>query len=251
MKRSVLLILMCLICLFLWTGCGNASDPSTASAPSASGTPDAFGETALADTPVQEAATTTLPEDQTAGSSQPESASVSSEEASGAVSDYTEQAVIAAIICAAVDTLPYAPEDSMYLWRGIGYLIGQIGTQADIITQEGEFGHIAAEDAAIFAYAIDADFDGNIPSTSEEDPLIGTAEDGGYLINMLDQGALSLSMTENRLSSDADTVTEEAELFRDGESLGVYTVTLTKYANPDGPGRNYFAYSITDITPAA
>lgn len=137
----------------------------------------------------------------------------------------------------------------MYLWRSVGYLIGQIGTDADIITMEDDFGKVSPEDAAIFAQAMYAGFDGNLPSVTEEDPLISMAEDGSYLINMLDQGALVLEMTTNRIGADTDTVTEEAELFQDGESLGAYTVTLTA-TSPSSPVHSYFAYSITDLVPS-
>lgn len=238
MKTKLFSLILATSLLFSLTACGNAAQSTAASVPSEA--PQTFGDSALETVPVQEAQTTALPQ-------QPDSSEAPAvTEATAA--DFTEQAVTAAIICDAMDALPYTPEDPMYIWRSVGYLIGQIGTEADLITMEGDFGHIAQDSAAVFAYAMDADFSGSLPSVTEEDPLIAVAEDGGYLINMLSHGDLSLTMTRNRYDTAADTCSEEAELFLNGESLGVYTVTLTAYTGGD-IGRQYFSYSIQDISP--
>lgn len=250
MKFKILgwtLTVSCLICL---AGCGTTPASSVATVPETTGQP--FGASAIDTAPVQAAETTTLPETSFAEAMPPENQipdeTQSAEEPAGPEAvDYTPQAVIAAIICDAVDTLPYAPEDPMYLWRSVGYLAGQIGIDGDLIQQEGDFGKITPETARLFACAIAPDFSGDLPSVSEEDPLISAGDDGSYLINMLDQGELTLEMTENRFSATDGPVTEDAEFFRDGQSLGIYTVTLVPYTGlEDGA---LFRYSIQDISP--
>ena len=248
MKFRAFPIFLCLALMASLVGCGNETVSAPTTETSVSAAPEAFGDMSLAETPIQEAQTTLLPADAPAEDESIIEAPQSAVEAPAAIQDYTAEAVTAAIICDAVDMLEYNPTDDQYLWRCVGYLIGQIGAEGDLITMEGDFGKITAQDAAIFAYAVSSDFDGNIPSVTEEDPLISKSEDGGYFINMLSQGELELNMTENRFSSDDDTFTEEAELLQNGESLGRYTVTLKKYAGDDN-GSNYFAYSILGLVP--
>lgn len=247
MKTKLLSLILIISCLFSLTACGSNAQSTAEVASEPAQVPQAFGTSTLEDVPVQEAQTTTLPEAAETSEAPVNVPSAPDADASSAVQDFTEQAVTAAIICDAMDALPYTPEDPMYIWRAVGYLIGQIGTDADLITMEGDFGHIASESALIFAHAIDADYSGDVPSVTEEDPLISIAEDGGYLINMLSQGDLVLEMTRNRDTAEGDTCTEEAELFQNGESLGVYTVTLSAYTGGNDGGR-YFAYSIQDIS---
>ncbi len=252
MKFRILSGLLCLILLFSLAGCGNET-VSTPESSISETTQEAFGNMSLVDAPIQEAQTTALPGSATEPELTTEKADVSIQDTTAQktadVRDFTEQAVTAVIICDALDMLEYTPEDSMYLWRSVGYLIGQIGTDTDLITMEGDFGKVSQEAAPIFAAALNADFDGTMPSVTEEDPLISMAEDGGYLINMLDQGNLVLEMTTNRIGAETDTVTEEATLFQNGESLGTYTVTL-KATAPDSAVHNYFAYCITNLAPA-
>lgn len=135
----------------------------------------------------------------------------------------------------------------MYLWRCVGYLAGQIGFDGELVTGEQDAGKLSAESVLCLAYAVDGNFSGQLPEVTEEDPLISTADDGSYLINMLEQGNLTLEMTENRLSMTGDSCTEEAQLLRDGESLGTYEVTLVRYTGTSTPG--YFSYSIQSISP--
>lgn len=244
MKKSMISLLLC--GLILLSGCGGDESVQSLSVPSAS--PEAFGTSALETVPVQEAETTTLPDTSGTPETAPDASQVEPEETLEPSADYIEQAVTAAIICDAIDMLPYTPEDSMYLWRAVGYLAGQIGIDDTLVTQSGDSGVLSENSARWLAYAMDADFTGTLPEVTEEDPLISMGEDGSYLINMLSQGYLALNMTNNRASQDGDVFTEEAEFFRDEESLGTYTVTLVKYTG-GAEGAQYFGYSIQDISP--
>lgn len=241
MKYVISCMLLMVLC---FTACGEnqASSLPESSSPA----PEAFG-TRVDSTPVEEAMTTALPEgsilDAPDGSLlEPEAPPDSTQE----VQDYTEKAVIAAIVSCSLDHLEYNASDDQYLWRSVGYLAGQIGVDQNLLTSQGDFGQITPETAAMLAYAVNGDFNGTLPVVTEEDPLISRAENGDYLINLLSQGTLELQMTENR--HPGETVTEEAELFQNGESLGRYSVTLTDYRG-DITGGQYFSYSILDVTP--
>lgn len=238
MKYSISCTLLLLMALFL-TGCGQT--PAASVVESSSAPPDAFGSP-VESAPVEEAMTTALP----AGSAL-EPVVISVPEAEPEMQDHTEDAVIAAIVACAVDQLEYSSVDDQYLWRCVGYLAGQIGIDQDLVTAEGDFGHITPETATMLAYAVNGDFSGTLPVVTEEDPLISKTEEGGYLINLLSQGSLELQMTENR--HPGETTTEEAELFQDGNSLGRYTITLTDYRG-DEAGAKYFSYSILNVSPA-
>lgn len=249
MKYCIRSIILCVVLFCILTGCGKDA-VSSVSEP-ASSAPQTFGVSSLETTPVEEAETTALPADSVLepvtvpDSALPEPSQV---EPPLQVEDHTQEAVTAALIACAVDHLEFSPTDDQFLWRAVGYLAGQLGTDGDLVTSDGDFGALTPDHAAILAYAVNGSFSGELPTVTEEDPLISKAEDDSYLINMLSQGTLELQMTENRYTSHEDTVTEEAELIQDGVSLGSYTVTLQKYQGSE-TGNTYFAYSIVDLSP--
>ncbi len=245
MKLRIWVLLLCASMIISMTACGSKDDISSA-APAPSEAPAVFGEASLADAPVQEAETTSLPaEAPEEASSLPET---SQQESETAVQDFTHLAVKAVLVCDAVDLLPYNPDgDDMYFWRSIGYLIGEMGPLEGLIELEDPLGKIQRQDAAIFAHAISATFDREFPVVTQEDPFIIPGEDDTYLINMLPQEDIELRMTENRFSNQGNTFTEEAELLRNGESLGTYTVTLTEYTGTDPRGQKIFGYSIVSV----
>ena len=246
MKSRIPALILCAAMMITMTACGGKDNmPSVASAPSQA--PVAFGDMSLTDMPVPEAETTSLPAEA------PVSAASSLEESHmepETVYDFTEEAVKAVLVCDAVDLLPYNPDgDDMYFWRSIGYLIGEMGPQEGLIDLEEPLGKIRRQDAAIFAHAISATFSGELPVVTQEDPFIMLGDDDTYLINMLPQEDIELRMTENRFSNQGDTITEEAELLRNGESLGTYTVTLTEYTGTDPRGQAIFGFSIVSLEP--
>ena len=233
MKHRFFIFLLCLLLIIGLTCCGekeSVAEPSVSSA-----VPEAFGAASIRDIPLEEAQTTALPASDTISAEPPQT-----------LPDYTEATVTAAIICDAMDMLPYTQGDDQYLWRAVGYLAGQIGFDEALITREGELGKVSSETAAALAYAVDSSFSGQLPAVTEEDPLISKSEDGGYLINMLDQGQLTLEMTQDRLNASTETFTEEAELFLDNVSLGKYQVELRNYTGPMG---GFFGYSIVSLSP--
>lgn len=92
------------------------------------------------------------------------------------------QSVMAAILCAQ-DGLTYDPEDPVYFWRAVGYLI-TLRSMDETFTSSGTDGtHLTAENLPIFVQAMFANYSGEVPSVTEEDPLVSRTEDGGYLIH--------------------------------------------------------------------
>lgn len=245
MKYCIRAIILCVVLLCILTGCGK--DAVSSGSEPASSAPQAFGVSSLETTPVEEAETTALPADSVLEPVTVQDSALP--ESPLQVEDHTNEAVTAALIACALDHLEFSSTDDQFLWRAVGYLAGQLGTDSDLVSSEGDFGALTQENAKILAYAVNGSFSGELPVVTEEDPLISRTEDGDYLINMLSQGTLELQMTENRYTSQEDTVTEEAELFQDGISLGSYTVTLQKYQGSE-TGNAYFAYSISDLSPA-
>lgn len=222
------------------TACSGTQDVSQLDS-TGSTVPESFGTVELGSAPVEEAETTSLP-------AQEESMTVSTaEEETPQILDYTEQAVTGVLISMGLDHLEYSNTDDQFLWRAVGYLAGQIGVEQQLMTQEGEMGKITPETAKILAYGVNGNFSGELPVVTEEDPLIAKMEDGNYLVNLLNQAGLELVMTENRFSTEEDLVTESAELLQNGESLGTYEVTLTKYQGGQ-EGQQYFSYSVVGVT---
>lgn len=244
MKLRILALMLCAAMILSMAAC--AGEEASSAAPSPSESPAAFGDASLADVPIQEAETTSLPAEA------PDNTSVFPEESltepETVVQDFTELAVKSVLVCDAVDLLPYNPDgDDMYFWRSIGYLIGEIGPLEGLIGLEDPLGKIQRQDAAIFAHAISATFSGEYPVVTQEDPFIIPGEDDTYLINMLPQEDIEIRMTENRFTAEGNTFTEEAEILRNGESLGTYTVTLTEYTGTDPRGQAIFGYSLVDL----
>lgn len=251
MKYRICSLLLCAALLFSLTACGQETAAPLSEAES-TGNPQSFGTSNLEGTPVEEAQTTFLPTDSNLEPvviQDKDFTADSQLEPTAQIQDHTKDAVTAALIACALDHLEFSPTDDQFLWRAVGYLAGQLGTDSDLVSSEGDFGALTQENAKILAYAVNGSFSGELPVVTEEDPLISRTEDGDYLINMLSQGTLELQMTENRYTSQEDTVTEEAELFQDGINLGSYTVTLQKYQGSE-TGNAYFAYSILDLSPA-
>lgn len=252
MKYRVWALILCAACLLTMTACGSGEDMISSTAAVPAEAPAAFGDASIAQTPVQEAETTSLPDSSfsvpASAEAEPSEEASADSEVPAQYMDYTELAVKAILVCDAVDRLPYNPDgDDMYFWRSIGYLIGEMGAQEGLIDMEGPQGKIRKQDAAIFAQAISATFSGEFPVVTLEDPFITPADDDTLLITMHPQEDLEIRMTENRYSAEGDTFVEEAELLQNGETLGLYTVTLTNYTGTDSLGQSFFGYSIVSL----
>ena len=104
MKNRVIAMLLCLSCMLALAACGETPQVSEASA---SETPQTFGNAPVESPEMAQ----TVPEEDSSGQ-------VSAQAEDSAVN----QAVMAAILCAQ-DGLTYDPDDPVYFWRAVGYLI--------------------------------------------------------------------------------------------------------------------------------
>ena len=224
MKNRAIAILIFLLCMAGLSACGNENPVSEAS-PAETSQP--FGNAPVESPEMAQ----TVPEEDSLGwrvTPQPEESAVS-------------QPVMAAILCSR-DGLTYDPEDPVYFWRAVGYLITLCsmdetsGTEGILVTQEN---------LPIFIQAMFGSYAGEIPSVTEEDPLVSRTEDGDYLIHGPDGISLELSLGE--ITPVQDGYTAQAELKNEGENQGVFQVALVDYTGPEA-GKALFRYSLTGVT---
>lgn len=226
MKNRVIAMLLCLSCMLALAACGKEAQVSEMSA---SETPQTFGNAPVESPEMAQ----TVPEEDSSGQ-------VSAQAEDSAVN----QTVMAAILCAQ-DGLTYDPEDPVYFWRAVGYLV-TLRSMDETFTSSGTDGtHLTAENLPIFVQAMFGDYSGEVPSVTEEDPLVSRTEDGDYLIHGPD---VSLEMALGEITSNQDGgYTAQAELKNQGENQGVYQVTLVDYTGPEA-GKELFRYSLAGIT---
>lgn len=227
MKNRVIAMLLCLLCMTALAACGKAPQVSEASATE---TAQTFGNAPVESPEMAQ----TVPEEDSTGWR------VSAKAEDSAVN----QSVMAAILCAQ-DGLTYDPEDPVYFWRAVGYLI-TLRSMDETFTSSGTDGtHLTAENLPIFTQAMFADYSGEVPSVTEEDPLVSRTEDGGYLIHGPE---VSLEMALGEITPTQDGgYTAQAELKNQGENQGVYQVSLVDYTGPEA-GKALFRYSLTGVT---
>jgi hypothetical protein len=188
MLKKKLAILLVSGCMVLLSGCGSpaeSADPSSANTE-----PETFGTIEITSTPEYAAETTGVTE---AVSSSPEGSSV--EEAPESDGDLYQLAISAAVRCDYGESLPYDPTDPMYFWRAMGYFIGSIG-ENDVITYKDGAYTVSETDIPQLAQVLFGDFDGTIPSVTEEDPLVSLGEDGTYVIHLPDLEDLGLTLSD-------------------------------------------------------
>lgn len=227
MKRRIVSILLCIACLGALTACGGKTESSV---PEVSQEPETFGVTELP-AATQSPVGTAQPQDEATAGNQP----APSQEA-----DALNQQLAAAVLCQA-DGLSYDPEDPVYFWRAVGYLAGATaqegpgqGTGTPGVYQ------ISQEDIQMYIQAMFGGYSGEIPSVTEEDPVVSMAENGDYLIHA-PQTAVTLT---------ALTVTDgqaQLEAAENGQVIGSFTAALTEYTGPES-GKSLFRYSLTGIT---
>ena len=227
MKNRAIAMLLCISCMMALAACGKEAQVSEMSD---SETPQTFGNA-----PVES----------------PEMAqTVQEEDSSGwrvtAKAEYSavNQSVMAAILCAQ-DGLTYDPEDPVYFWRAVGYLITLRSMDETFTSSEMDGTRVTSENLPIFVQAMFGGYAGDIPSVTEEDPLVSRTEDGGYLIHGPN---VSLEMALGEITPNQNGgYTAQAELKNQGENQGVYQVTLVDYTGPEA-GKELFRYSLTGIT---
>ncbi len=227
MKKRVIAILLGLSCMLALAACGKEA-PASESVPSE--TAQAFGNAPVESPQMAQ----TVPEADSSGwrvTPQGEESAVN-------------QSVMAAILCDQ-DGLTYDPEDPVYFWRAVGYLVTLRSMDETFSSSTTEGTLVTQENLDVFIQAMFADFSGEIPSVTEEDPLVSRTEDGGYLIHG-PEVSLELSLGEITPSPDGG-YTAQAELKNDGENQGVYQVTMVDYTGPEA-GKDLFRYSLTGVT---
>jgi hypothetical protein len=170
--------------MVLLSSCGSPAE--SASASSVSGSPEAFG-VEIASTIEYAAETTGV----TVIASAEET-----EEAQESDTALYEAAISAAVRCDYGESLPYDPTDPMYFWRAMGYFIGSIGENDKITYKDGAY-TVSEADIPQLAQVLFGDFDGTIPSVTEEDPLVSLGEDGTYVIHLPDLEDLGLTLSES------------------------------------------------------
>lgn len=218
MKKRVVAILLCLSCMAGLTACG---EDKTVSERGASEIAQTFGNAPVESPNMAQ----TVPEEDSAGGQvapQPEEDAVSS-------------AVTAAILCSR-DGLTYDPEDPVYFWRAVGYLIS-ICAQDDSVT-------VPPEEVTLAAQAMFANYSGEIPSVTEEDPLVTRTEDGDYFIHA---PSLSLDLSLGEIIPTQDGYTVRAELKNGGTAQDVFQINMVDYTGPE-TGTQLFRYSLTGVT---
>lgn len=227
MKNRVIAMLLCLSCMMALAACGKEPQVSEASATE---TPQTFGNAPVESPEMAQ----TVPEEDSSGwrvTPQAEDSAVN-------------QAVMAAILCAQ-DGLTYDPEDPVYFWRAVGYLV-TLRSMDETFTSSGTDGtHLTAENLPIFVQAMFGEYAGDIPSVTEEDPLVSRTEDGNYLIH--GPRSISLELSLGEITPVQEGYTVQAELKNQGENQGVYQVSLVDYTGPEA-GKELFRYSLTGIT---
>ena len=154
------------------------------------------------------------------------------------------QSVMAAILCDQ-DGLTYDPEDPVYFWRAVGYLVTLRSMDETFSSSTTEGTLVTQENLGVFVQAMFGDFSGEVPSVTEEDPLVSRAENGGYLIHG-PEVSLELSLGEITPSPNGG-YTAQAELKNNGTNQGIYQVTLVDYTGPEA-GKDLFRYSLSGVT---
>jgi hypothetical protein len=235
LKQKEFAILLVSGCIALLSACGSPTE----STPVSASEPVTFGTSEIASTPEYAAETTDIPE--AASSAQEEAVPATPEpEPDAALYD---AAIAAAVRCEAGENLPYDPTDPMYFWRAMGYFLGSIADAHTAITCEDGAYTISASDVPQFAYVLFGDFDGTIPSVTEEDPLVSLGEDDTYVIHLPDLEDQTLQFSEPVSQGDG-TYTVTIELYQDGALTATYTAMLRDY---DGLS----AYSLTGLSKAS
>lgn len=238
-KKYIVRALAFSLMLTLLTGCGGG-DPSVSSA-AVETSPEAFGTTVESTT--QEESVITITEEAEAPSDAPEAADTELHSAEAPLSvtprDISEQALFAVAYCDEVDQLSYDAEDPLYFWRAVGYLAGIAAEDMGLPMNDG-FVTLTEEDVLLFGHALFADYSGEFPVVTEEDPLVSRGENNTYMVHVFDV-------------SDLTTVVSYAE---DGSSCSIsmtlrgqpvektLTVTTVPYTGSDA-GAAWFPRSIS------
>lgn len=212
--RSIALLLVLLLAL---TACGTGNTASAGAEPDQE--PETFGAEAVDSAPAPMAETTSAPE--------PESAV----EASATTENLDDQVLLCLLLTDCVDGMGYDPLSSGCFWRAVGYLMAQGGGTA----QDGQVSMTEAELEPLVT-ALFGPYEDQYPALTEEDPLVASEYvDGEMVYSVALQELPEYTVTQSQPEPQEDgTYRCQAELLKDGEILGTYTVTLADYPAADG-----------------
>ena len=153
--------------------------------------------------------------------------------------DLTERAVFA-LCFAASEGMRYDPWDPIFFWRSMGYLMVETAESIPDVTLEPtddlDLLRIPAEHLDLFIQALFGNFEGQIPSLGEENPLVmweSTEAGEFYLVPVRDFSDVTLELGEI-VSYEAGTYYTEATLYRDGKALGTWSVNMEDYRSIPG-----------------
>lgn len=250
MRYKFLTLLLGLSLLLELTACGRDNTASGTSV-QVSAEPETFGAESLEDKPAQMAQTTALPEGSQDSAAVPvPSASAAEPQAvqEAAAQDLTELAITSVVYCEYLDRLPYS-SDPVFFWRSLGYLIDAVGDRSPLLTVEGEQTHLDSRDIEQFVDAIFADYTGDYPSVTEENPFFSFElglESDLYTVQVPEISGIEITMTQPEDQGNG-TFVVQAQVLEDGQAQQEYTVTMVTSVY-DGDQAQLFPYSITGVT---
>ena len=264
MKYRTYALAMILAAALLLSGCGETGSSGASPAPSGDAQyAEATGTPAPAETPEDFGVPETeAPAGTPAASSSEEAEAPVEGDAPAGVAeaeeehmDLTERAIFS-LCFAASEGMRYDPWDPIFFWRSMGYLMVETAESIPDVTLEPtddlDLLRIPAEHLDLFIQALFGSFEGQIPSLGEENPLVmWESTDAGefYLVPVRDFSDVTMEMGEI-VSYEAGTYYTEATLYRDGKSLGTWSVNMEDYR--DIPGQPHIfdknIYWIEELT---
>lgn len=243
MKYKILSLFLTL--LLILSACGEAAAPSAGSESVAE--PEAFG-ISVAETPEQEAEVTALP-----GVSSVEEAPDSTVEEADPVetpgtpvTDLTDYAIRALVLCDYMDGLSYAPDDFVLFWRAMGYYIDSVKNIAPYLTREDGRTWLRSEDADWFVSALFGAYDGEYPVVTEEDPFVVVRyEDDQEVYGVQEIDVTDLEVQVEDFPDEPAGKSVQAQVLEDGAVVATYRAELSDQVWEDGASAFY--YSVTDL----
>lgn len=232
MRSQVIAILLCISCICTMTGCGSRAVSESVEA--SASVQAAFGNAPAVSPELAAQTQKPMEENNTDSAVAPDG--------EGREDDLHQQ-LAAAILCQQ-DGLNYDPEEPVYFWRAVGYLAGMTAPSAlaEKTEQSGVY-RVTKENMQAFVQAMFADFAGEIPSVTEEDPVVSMGENGDYLIHA---PTATVTLTTLEVTPTADGAIVLAEAGRDGILAGRYEIKLKDYTGPTA-GKTEFQYSIAGV----
>lgn len=236
-------IALFLACLFLLSACGAPAAPSAPEQPPAE--PEAFG-ISLEETPEQAAEITQAPEISGSLAEGESSETVAEEFLPGhPLTDLTEYAIRALVLCDYLDNLAYSPEDMVLFWRAMGYYIDGVKNLHPALTRNGDVTELDSADLGEVVPALFGNFSGDYPAVTEEDPFVTVRYEDGreiYQIREIDTLGLEFQM---EFPDDPAGNDVQVQLLDGGEPVATYRAGLGGMVLREGATE--FFYCVTGL----